>query len=127
MTRWLIGLVLGASAAGCTSAAVRCQEISDLIYMADLHERNERRFSRDFSESLTSGQLRGNIAAARRAFRARRTMENRALLRESYPTDSALWRAGDPSADSAEPDPVIPPRPSELAWYAEHCHEGKAR
>lgn len=31
------------------------------------------------------------------------------------------------SGDSVEPSPAIPPRPSDVAWYAEQCWQGQAR
>lgn len=46
---------------------------------------------------------------------------NRARMRAQYPDDSSRW--------GPAPDTVAtpPPRPSDLAWYDEHCWDGKPR
>lgn len=48
----------------------------------------------------------------------------RDVLLQSF--SSRVYAESD-SAERAALGPQAPPRPSDLAWYAEHCFEGKPR
>lgn len=104
----------------------RCHDLMTQELVAKYHAIGEERFNEELFASLPTGYTQEQYLLAKRSLRARAAAELKESLRSKYPEDSAMWRF-DPIADSADLEPVPPPTPSESAWYAENCWQGKAR
>lgn len=121
-------------ALACTPDAERCRRIYFDQLSAQLYDEQEI----VFQTRLVSNEW-GDLGAAtsaadsdrvRRIGRAVMAAEFRRQLRGQYPSDSVFladFGPVDPAQDSAEPTPRMPPRPSEIAWHAEHCYRAQAR
>lgn len=121
----------------------RCEEIPYRQLSAEIHERAEKAFEVELStQSNGSGHSYYSLPEStrtflRRSLRAQKAAEFRAREIREYRSKSPMtgvdssmleyYERQAPSLDSLEPEPNPPPRPSELAWYAEHCYEGKPR
>jgi hypothetical protein len=125
-------LAFGAFIAGCENAAVRCSR----VMAEDLHARATRRREERVLELLATSPGYATFtpdqsATRLRVLRAKDAEDLRARLvanaRESGDTSSIRrLEAEDRAQDSVRPI-APPPRPSDWAWYGEHCYEGKPR
>lgn len=105
MTRTVLVAALVATA-GCESAAERCARIPTDEQMARLGASIEERLSIEAHDTLVRAGLDPTVGgrwdSVKKALRQRRT------------------------GDSL-PRVTPPPRPSDLAWYGEHCWDGEPR
>lgn len=95
-------LVLG----GCRSASERCGQIALGSVLNEGYEAHQRRIEAELQSHPDYPSKFGQDTALERMRRETRV------------------RIG---GDTAQLQPQPPPRPSDLAWYAENCYEGKPR
>lgn len=111
----------------CTPADERCGAIATQRLRAEYSARREAQFWTDHSQRLPPGGSPDSLRRVMRAEEADRARQQ--LFREDRSAeDSAITlMAYDPANDSLDPGVSAPPRPSDEAWYAEHCYQGTAR
>ncbi len=110
-----LSLIAAAALAGCANAEKRCADISFQQLKHELDSDARDRFSKDVQDSVIKlMNLPGWSSASPAAF----TDSSLALRRRM-----SITRPG----GVYEPEVTPPPRPSDVAWSAENCFEGKAR
>ncbi len=135
MNRW-VWMIGGAVfvATGCESATQRCRRIELAQITAENYQRREREFIERLYTTQYSGLPRDSQRFLERALRATMKAEEDRLMDSAYKADGRNYAEaqrliGDTNRalDSLPPEGRPPPRPSDRAWYAEHCWEGKPR
>lgn len=126
--RFLI-LLLAVTACDTTT---RCADVSLAQIQSDVHAQAEERFLQTLHDLDGYSSMNDSVERFhRRALRAQWAAELKQFSDSSAEGDTVRLRmiaeGHTPALDSAEPEPRLPPRPSDLRWYAEHCYEGKAR
>jgi hypothetical protein len=128
MKRYLFGLIVLAGAAGCESRDSRCKGLDDQALYARADALGKRQFWSALADRMPPG---GDTDSLRKVMRAeeaeRRRAEWIARYRERGWDTTDVPAIYDPAADSTDPRTTPPLRPSDELWYAEHCHEGRAR
>jgi hypothetical protein len=94
---------------GCQSATERCKKIDEESFM--------HRATRDNEDYVLEQIEKKGVG---RQYALGSPAEQARIRRE-------VGEEPNPFRDSAEARVRPPPRPSDLAWYNEHCYEGKPR
>lgn len=114
------------SLGGCESAATRCTRVQSEAWLAEQYTQDEREFKSRLGAALPDNYTVDDTRRLMKVIRAQMAEERRAYLDSATRAFLELPEP-DPAADSAAPEVRPPPRPSDLAWYEEHCYQGKPR